>query len=119
MLVTKSEDHSVLNWPESPDLLLPASMSTSFLAQTTLLFEANSDLRALVGFFDAALAEGIAIRASVSVLEVKRNFPQALYSSRQFQEVGRRRNYYANPSEDAIVMKRSLVSALDSTYVLR
>ena len=59
---------------------------------------------------DGAIEEGIRRGAVASRLEVRAsNLPAiALYSSRGFREVGRRRNYYASPTEDAIVMKRSL-----------
>ena len=33
---------------------------------------------------------------------------QVLYASRRFYEVGRRRNYYRNPVEDALVLRREL-----------
>ncbi len=33
---------------------------------------------------------------------------RALYSSSGFAEVGKRRNYYVNPREDAIIMEKSL-----------
>lgn len=33
---------------------------------------------------------------------------RALYGSRGFHEIGRRRNYYRRPVEDALVMRRSL-----------
>ena len=109
MLVTKSVDpHSKL------------ARVTGFVAARVDVDELHinniavrSELRSegIGGFLlDAALAEGANLGASVSVLEVRAsNAPAiALYSSRQFEEVGRRRNYYGNPSEDAIVMKRSL-----------
>ena len=36
---------------------------------------------------------------------------RALYASRSFQEVGRRRGYYRHPTEDALQLKRELASA--------
>ncbi|CAN5877157.1 N/A [soil metagenome] len=33
---------------------------------------------------------------------------RALYASRSFQEVGRRRGYYRHPTEDALLLKRNL-----------
>ena len=33
---------------------------------------------------------------------------RALYASRSFQEVGRRRRYYRHPTEDALLLKRNL-----------
>ena len=33
---------------------------------------------------------------------------RALYASRSFGEVGRRRSYYRNPTEDALLLKRNL-----------
>lgn len=38
---------------------------------------------------------------------------RALYGSRGFQEIGRRRNYYRRPVEDALVMRRQLDVAED------
>ena len=35
---------------------------------------------------------------------------RALYASRSFQEVGRRRGYYRHPTEDALLLKRTLVT---------
>ena len=34
---------------------------------------------------------------------------RSLYGSREFKQVGRRRGYYRQPSEDALVLKRDLV----------
>jgi ribosomal-protein-alanine N-acetyltransferase len=34
---------------------------------------------------------------------------RALYASRSFHEVGRRRGYYRHPTEDALLLKRNLV----------
>ena len=32
---------------------------------------------------------------------------QSLYTGQQFKEIGKRKNYYHNPREDAVIMKRS------------
>lgn len=57
---------------------------------------------------DAALAAGTSRGATAIYLEVREsNAPaRALYASRAFQEVGRRRGYYRRPLEDAIVLRR-------------
>lgn len=62
------------------------------------------------GMLDAALLE-VERRGAESVfLEVRvSNEPaRALYSSRGFVEVSRRKNYYRTPVEDALVMRREL-----------
>ncbi|HEY4216951.1 MAG TPA: ribosomal protein S18-alanine N-acetyltransferase [Gemmatimonadaceae bacterium] len=57
---------------------------------------------------DAALAEGSRRGAESVYLEVRDSNARArrLYSSRGFEEVGRRRGYYRSPVEDAIVLRR-------------
>ena len=58
---------------------------------------------------DAALAE-VERRGAESVfLEVRLSnaSARALYGSRRFIEVSRRKGYYRNPSEDALVMRRA------------
>jgi len=57
---------------------------------------------------DAALVEGKSRGAEAIFLEVRdsNTSARALYRSRDFEEVGRRRNYYKRPVEDAIVLKR-------------
>lgn len=59
---------------------------------------------------DAALTEAQR-RGTIAVyLEVRdsNTAARALYASRQFEEVGRRRQYYRKPVEDAIVLRRLL-----------
>ena len=57
---------------------------------------------------DAALAEGARRGAATTYLEVREsNAPaRALYVSRGFAELGRRRRYYRHPTEDALVLGR-------------
>ena len=57
---------------------------------------------------DAALAEITRRGAEAVFLEVRESnaAARALYASRRFTEVGRRRNYYRRPPEDAIVLRR-------------
>jgi [ribosomal protein S18]-alanine N-acetyltransferase len=57
---------------------------------------------------DAALDEGRRRGAQSIYLEVRDSnaAARALYASRDFAEVGRRRNYYRKPVEDAIVLRR-------------
>jgi ribosomal-protein-alanine N-acetyltransferase len=109
MLVTKTEDpHTKLARVSG---FVAARVDADELHINNIAVRSELRSTGIGGFLlDAALAEGTNIGASISVLEVRAsNIPAiALYSSRQFREAGRRRNYYANPFEDAIVMKRSL-----------
>ena len=59
---------------------------------------------------DAALDEGRRRGAQAIYLEVRDSnaAARALYASRNFDEVGRRRQYYRRPVEDAIVLRRSV-----------
>lgn len=56
---------------------------------------------------DDVLAAGRAAGVGAMYLEVRASntAAQALYASRGFHPVGRRRRYYANPVEDAIVLR--------------
>jgi ribosomal-protein-alanine N-acetyltransferase len=62
--------------------------------------------RLLDDALDAARDRG----AAVAYLEVRDSnaAARALYASRGFEQVGRRRNYYRKPVEDALVMRREL-----------
>lgn len=64
---------------------------------------------------DAAAARGI----RTVFLEVRESNGSArsLYASRGFREVGRRRAYYTNPREDALVLRRRLAEVGTSTGV--
>lgn len=57
---------------------------------------------------DAALAEAVRRGAAMTYLEVRESNVAArrLYASRSFAELGRRRKYYHNPTEDALVLGR-------------
>ena len=59
---------------------------------------------------DAALAEAQRRAVEAVYLEVRdsNSRARALYQSRGFEEVGRRRGYYRRPVEDAIVLRRTL-----------
>lgn len=59
---------------------------------------------------DAALAEARSRGVATVYLEVRDSNERArrLYRSRAFEEIGRRRNYYRRPVEDAIVLRRTL-----------
>jgi ribosomal-protein-alanine N-acetyltransferase len=59
---------------------------------------------------DAALDEGRRRGALAIYLEVRDSnaAARALYTSRRFQEIGRRCEYYRRPVEDAIVLRRSM-----------
>lgn len=58
----------------------------------------------------AALARGAGAGARLAVLEVRagNETAQALYRRFGFRVTGRRRNYYREPAEDALVMARAL-----------
>jgi ribosomal-protein-alanine N-acetyltransferase len=62
---------------------------------------------------DAALDEGRAQETESVYLEVRASNTAALklYSSRGFQQVGRRRSYYAKPVEDAILLRLDLTQS--------
>lgn len=59
---------------------------------------------------DAGLAEAAARGAATVFLEVRESneIARRLYAGRGFREVGRRRRYYRNPAEDALVLARAL-----------
>lgn len=61
---------------------------------------------------DSALGEAAARGVRTVYLEVRESNEAArsLYASRGFDEVGRRRAYYTHPREDALVLRRRLVS---------
>jgi [ribosomal protein S18]-alanine N-acetyltransferase len=63
--------------------------------------------RVLLG---AAMAAGVRAAARWAMLEVRAGNAVArrLYESEGFAEAGRRRAYYADPVEDAVVMRRAL-----------
>ncbi|MEO7084227.1 MAG: ribosomal protein S18-alanine N-acetyltransferase [Gemmatimonadaceae bacterium] len=63
---------------------------------------------------DAALNEGSRRSAGAVYLEVRESNERAraLYDSSGFEEVGRRKGYYRRPIEDAIMLRRTLVSDL-------
>ena len=58
---------------------------------------------------DAALAEARQLGAADTYLEVRSSNARArqLYDSRGFVEVGKRRNYYRRPTEDAVILRRT------------
>lgn len=62
-----------------------------------------------------ALRIGARYGASAAILEVRagNDAAQALYQSQGFVVVGRRRGYYREPREDALVMSRPLETRLD------
>ena len=64
------------------------------------------------GLLDAALAEAVHRGATAVYLEVRESHAaaRALYASREFATVGRRRNYYRKPPEDALVLRRDLAT---------
>ena len=64
---------------------------------------------------DEALTAARATGSEVVHLEVRESnvAAQALYASRRFGPVGRRRAYYRTPVEDAIVLRRTLVGATE------
>jgi len=60
---------------------------------------------------DAAIAAAADHEAEALYLDVRESNSRsrALYDSRGFVEVGRRRRYYRRPAEDAIVLRRPIV----------
>lgn len=62
---------------------------------------------------DAALAEAARRGAATTYLEVRESngAARALYASRGFGELGRRRRYYRHPVEDALVLGRPTPAA--------
>jgi len=60
---------------------------------------------------DAAIAAAADQSAGALYLDVRESNARAraLYESRGFAEVGRRRRYYRRPTEDAIVLRREIV----------
>jgi ribosomal-protein-alanine N-acetyltransferase len=72
--------------------------------------------RGLAGqMLDAVLIHLAASGIRTAFLEVRESNRAArgLYGSRGFREIGRRRNYYRRPVEDALVMRRTLDVAAD------
>lgn len=69
---------------------------------------ADSLLRALLDQAASAAASRIFLEVRESNLPARR-----LYEKHGFHETGRRRNYYQNPPEDAILYDRSLVSKME------
>ena len=59
---------------------------------------------------DAAVRAAVECGAEALYLDVRESNARAraLYASRGFVEVGRRRRYYRRPSEDAIVLRRAI-----------
>ncbi|MDQ3673456.1 MAG: ribosomal protein S18-alanine N-acetyltransferase [Gemmatimonadota bacterium] len=67
--------------------------------------------RGLAGqMLDAVLIELAARGVTSAFLEVRESneAARALYASRGFAEIGRRRDYYRRPVEDALVLRRAL-----------
>jgi [ribosomal protein S18]-alanine N-acetyltransferase len=72
--------------------------------------------RGLAGqMLDALLIElgSRGVRAAFLEVRESNRAARALYGSRGFAEIGRRRNYYRRPVEDALVMRRILEVAED------
>ncbi|GAC1489860.1 MAG: ribosomal protein S18-alanine N-acetyltransferase [Gemmatimonadaceae bacterium] len=70
--------------------------------------------RGLAGqMLDAVLIElgGRGVRTAFLEVRESNGSARALYGSRGFTEIGRRRNYYRRPVEDALVMRRILEMA--------
>lgn len=59
---------------------------------------------------DAMLADAAARSTSQVFLEVRESNAAArqLYATREFEEVGRRKRYYRSPTEDALILRRTL-----------
>jgi [ribosomal protein S18]-alanine N-acetyltransferase len=73
--------------------------------------EPNFRGRGLAGqMLDAVLIElgGRGVRTAFLEVRESNSAARGLYGSRGFTEIGRRRNYYRRPVEDALVMRRVL-----------
>jgi ribosomal-protein-alanine N-acetyltransferase len=68
---------------------------------------------------DAAIAAASQNGAEALYLDVRESNARAraLYDSRGFVEVGRRRRYYRRPSEDAIVLRRGIGTSASGNTV--
>jgi ribosomal-protein-alanine N-acetyltransferase len=112
MLVTKFADPDSLEERISGFVAARVSAGELHVNNIAVLYEIRSSG---VGgaLLDAVIEEGRRRGSTVSVLEVRMSNVPALrlYSSRGYLEVGRRKNYYSDPVEDAIVMKRFLGSS--------
>jgi ribosomal-protein-alanine N-acetyltransferase len=66
---------------------------------------------------DELLADAATAGVRVVYLEVRESnaVARALYASRGFEEIGRRRNYYRRPVEDALVLRRDASPDKEST----
>jgi [ribosomal protein S18]-alanine N-acetyltransferase len=64
---------------------------------------------------DAVLADAVSRKTLQLYLEVRESNTAArrLYAGRNFQEIGRRKQYYRSPREDALILRRTLQSGLD------
>ena len=64
---------------------------------------------------DAAIAAAAYHGAEALYLDVRESNARAraLYGSRRFVEVGRRRRYYRRPAEDAIVLRRDIANGTE------
>lgn len=64
--------------------------------------------------FDACCEHCRSLATETLFLEVRESNTPAisLYEKRGFEEIGRRKNYYRQPKEDALVMRLSLKSSL-------
>lgn len=73
---------------------------------------APGDRRRGIGraLLDAMLGDAAARGTSRVYLEVRESNAAArqLYASREFEEVGRRKQYYRSPTEDALILRRTL-----------
>lgn len=108
-------DRRVMFWVvEKPDGTIPAYVVAWFVADEGEI----ANLAVAPGergkHFGSALLDGVVAaaqaRGAASVyLEVRdsNGAARALYASRGFVEVGRRRNYYRKPVEDALVLRLS------------
>ena len=116
LLAGHSAIFRVVGWP--PDLRVAGYVIAFAIGEDAELLE---HCRALEergkGFagqmLDAVMIELAARGVRNAFLEVRESNAAArsLYRSRGFTEIGRRRNYYRRPIEDALVMRRLLEAA--------
>lgn len=106
-------DHSIFLIAESSGEIVGYVVAISVLDEAEILNVAVSPSRRGEGIggvlLDAALAQVESRGAESVFLEVRVSnvAAMALYQSRRFAEISKRKNYYRTPVEDAVVMRRA------------
>ena len=106
-------DHSIFLIAESSGEIVGYVVAISVMDEAEILNVAVSPSRRGEGIggalLDAALAQVESRGAESVFLEVRVSnaAAMALYQSRSFAEISKRKNYYRTPVEDALVMRRA------------